>query len=412
MEPDFSDLLELDLGNAPAKAPAPIKLPEPTPAPAPVVTVERDTDGNIVHTPTGAAPSFDEQLAAHRTVAKRAAEAEALKKEETRSLEVVADDKVGAVRLVHGDVVAGAVAEGNGILTHWSGSGPLTRGKIADLATVAGLPETWLPKPREPKTQANLAVKGVAAEEKLTVIVEKRGKDWRKADVAYDARWRVIAPSVTGEAGEAAGTISLVVTLDEGALSFTGDETIAAKIEDAFAGLVADEIFQAGHVTAWLSEVLKDRLGGVKYGGCWYVPKETRETAERLINAVSAEWGSDWMNPPTPIATSAQLARGIANGLAAEVDVTLFQLGRDNEACVTGKIGEKAAVTYLRKFKAHAARVAAFEQLLGEALVKESKKKVEDAIEKLDGLLDDGLGTAKRFELIWEEVERDIKKAA
>jgi hypothetical protein len=45
-------------------------------------------------------------------------------------------------------------------------------------------------------------------------------------------------------------------------------------------------------------------------------------------------------------------------------------------------------------------------------MVKEVKAKIAKATEELDGLIDDGLGTVKRFELIWEELERDLLKDA
>lgn len=327
-------------------------------------------------------------------------------------LTIVADDQPTKVRLTHGNVVAGAVAEGNGILTHWNGEGPLSRATVTELATAAGLDPSWLPKAKSAETQAHHAVTQVAREFKLDAKREK--KTHKDAGAAYDARWRVTDPSTAGnDAGQSAGSIALVVTLNDGVLSFSGTTEIAEKIEAAYKDLTGREVLQAGHVTSWLgNEVIRDRLGGVKYGGCWYVPAATRAAAEKIIAAFAPAWGTDWMNPPTPIATSEQLARGIANGLAAEVDDTLRELAKDGSKCRGGKVGETAAITYLRRFKDHGARALAFGHLLGEELVKEVKAKIAKATEELDGLIDDGLGTVKRFELIWEELERDLLKDA
>lgn len=327
-------------------------------------------------------------------------------------LTIVPDEQPTRVRLTHGNVVAGAVAEGNGILTHWNGEGPLSRATVTELATAAELDPSWLPKAKSAETQAHHAVTQVAREFKLDAKREK--KTHKDAGAAYDARWRVTDPSTAGnDAGQSAGSIALVVTLNDGVLSFSGTTEIAEKIEAAYKDLTGREVLQAGHVTSWLgNEVIRDRLGGVKYGGCWYVPAATRAAAEKIIAAFAPAWGTDWMNPPTPIATSEQLARGIANGLAAEVDDTLRELAKDGSKCRGGKVGETAAITYLRRFKDHGARALAFGHLLGEELVKEVKAKIAKATEELDGLIDDGLGTVKRFELIWEELERDLLKDA
>jgi hypothetical protein len=326
-------------------------------------------------------------------------------------LKIIADDDTSRVRLTHGNVVAGAVAEGNGILTHWNGEKSLTLAKIRELAATAEIPDAWLPKAKSAETQANHAVNAVAREFKFVATREK--KTHKDAGAAYDARWRIADPSTAGtDAGESAGSIVTVVTLNEGTLTFAGSDEIATKVAAVFADLTSREVLQAGHVTTWLGGVLRDHLGGVKYGGCWYVPVATRGAAEKIIAAFAPAWGTDWMDPPTPIATSEQLARGIAKGLASEVDDTLRELAKDGSKCVGGKVGEKAAITYLRRFKDHGAKALAFGHLLGETMVKEVKAKIAKATEELDGLIDDGLGTVKRFELIWEELERDLLKDA
>lgn len=331
---------------------------------------------------------------------------------QAQGLEIVAPaagETVAPVRaLQHGDLVAGAVAEGHGILTHWAGSGTLTGGKIAEILAAAGAPADWAPKAKESRTQANLAVTKVANEAGL--IVHKQKRDWRKKDQAYDARWTLSTPAAGAVAGEAAGTVVVAVTLNEDELKFDIESEVSEQIAAEFATLKANEVFQAGHVTSWLGSVFRDRLGGVKYGGSWYVPRESREAAEKLVDAFeAAKWGSDWVNPPLPVATSSQLSKGIARGLAAEVDETLTQLKIDSAACKNGKVGEKAATTYLAKFKDHAARALHFGAILGESEVASCKAKIAAAVTELEGALD---GTALRFARLWEEVEDDAVREA
>lgn len=344
-------------------------------------------------------------------------------------LNIVAPVEVERVRvhLAHGDVVAGSVAEGNGILTHWSGSGPLTVAQITAIGDAAGIPSAWLPRAKDSKTYANHAVAQVGRALGFSVTKEKR--DWSKEDQSYDHRWRLYTTADGAFVGDAAGTVALVVSLKAGLLTCEGHEEASELIAHAYADLLGREVLQAGHITTWLGNLIRDRLDGVKYGGCWYVPRHNRALAERIVDAfAAAQWGSDWMNPPTPIATSAQLARGIANGLATEVDATLVLLDSDNAACAQtaatfnplaadnarkplGHIGEKAAATYLKKFRAHAERVKLFAALLGPALVAESRVKVETATAKLAEYTDDGMGIGERFAAVWDEIQFDADKA-
>jgi len=310
-----------------------------------------------------------------------------------------------AVRaLRHGDLVAGGVAEGNGILTHWTGQKPLTLATLNEYCDAAEIPTKFRPKAKKFETQANLAVKEVGTELGLDVRREKK-KDLVKGDVAYDRRWFLSEPNLEAGAGDASGKVVLVVTLDDDTLKFDVESDAAVKIAEKFTDLCGREVLQAGHITTWLGAVIRDCLGGVKYGGSWYIPRHTRAAGQKIIAAFAPKWGTEWMNPPLPIATSAELAAGIAAGLAAEVDETLTELAAAAKSCKDGKVGEKAAVTYLGKFKAHGERVLAYAQLLGDAFVATSKQKVKDAVAKLEGSLD---GASIRYALAMEEAEKDL----
>ena len=310
--------------------------------------------------------------------------------------------------LKHGDLVAGAAADGNGILTHWTGAGAETLATLGEYCDAAEVPAKYRPKAKKPETQANLAVNEVGIELGLTVRREKK-KDLVHGDAAYDRRWFLSEPNHAAGAGESAGTVVLVVTLDGDTLKFDVQTEAAEKIAARFLDLCGREVLQAGHITSWLGGYIRDCLGGVRYGGSWYVPRETRGKAEKLISTFAPKWGSEWMNPPLPIATSAQLAAGIAAGLKAEVDATLTELDSAAAATKEKKVGEKAAVNYLSKFRAHGERVLAYGQLLGEDLVADCKKKVADAVAKLEGSLD---GATIRYALAMEEAEADYARAA
>ena len=342
-----------------------------------------------------------------------------------KNLNIVATAEAEKEKIVlkHGDVVAGAVADGHGILTHWSGSGPLTVARIREIAEPAGVDAKALPKTRKPKSYANQAVSEIAADRGYSASKEKVDQYAKRN---YDHRWRLYAHAAGAGVGEAAGHVVLVVTLRDGELSTEGDTAAGQAVEARFGELSGAEQLEAGHVTIWLGNYLRDHLDAVKYGGCWYVKRAQRPAAEALVNAFSSAWGDNWMNPPTPLATSAQLAKGIAQGLAGEVDATVTELAAANARAAAEKasavaagrdtkalrhVGEKAAQGYLRRFREHAERVRLFAELLGAELVASSKAKVEAAVKTLDAIVgEDYQGTGARFALIWDEIEIDLAK--
>lgn len=354
------------------------------------------------------------KAAAEEGLAQARAEREA---ELARAVEVAPTTDSSRERLYHGHVVAGSAAEGHGILSHWAGERSLTVARVDEIGTRAGIDKEHLPKARKPETYAHAAVRQVA--QQLGFYATKEKRDRLAADQDFDHKWRLQPLAQSGEAGESAGAIALVVTLKKGELTFASDATTksslaAEEIARVYAEMKGAEVLTAGQVTSWLGAYLRDQLSAVKYGGCWYVPQGTRAAAERVIESFATSgWGSDWMYPPTPIATSEQLARGVANGLAAEVEELHRFQEEDTARTTEKKLGERGARNYLARYKNKLARVKAFQLVLGEALVAEVKAKIEQKVATLETSLagtDDNLGIAKRFELIWQEVEYDFAK--
>jgi len=453
----WADMLELDSPTSP-KAPAVPSVPEPLPldmldtsAPACVRCsreVSLDKDGlcfecysaqhaapaTAVHSAdTGRAERAVAEIKAHAAKVKKAQEAvkaaaaqaaseqqDALRAELTRQVEpsLTVDRRE---RLFAGRVVAGSAAEGHGALTSWTGEKVLTVARAAEIGTEGGVAPEHLPKARKPETYAHAAIRDVAA--KLGYYATKQKRDKLAADQDYDHRWRLQPLAVSGEAGDSAGRIALVATLKDAVLSFTTDgstlsQLAAEAIERAYAELSGAQVLTAGQVTGWLGAYLRDHLGAVKYYRDWYVPQAVRPAADKLIAAfVASGWGKreEWHYPMTPIATSNQLAAGIAAGLKAEVEELHKDQEHDANATVNKQLGEQGARGYLQRYKNKLARVKAFELILGEELVRDVKAMVEAKVATLETALvgaDDGLGIAKRFQLIWEEVEYDFAKAA
>ncbi len=368
--------------------------------------------------PSGVGPTFEEQIAeARRVKAKAAAEAKA--KEGASSPDgiviVPEAEENENVRLTHGALVAGAVAEGHGVLTGWSGRRPLTHAKLVELREAAGCPIEWDPDPKESKTQARRAVQKFATKDLLLVPEKKASKAGvvSASLIPHDGRWILVASAgASVAAGEKYGEVKLVVTLRGASLETDGDQDLADAVREEYDRLVGEAVHQAPDVTAWLTWVLTSKFEAVRYGGNWYVSKKHREAAEKLCDTFSAAWGEDWLVPALPVATSNQLARGLANGLQKEVDTVLEELANAREiakkSAKTGDIGPKAAATFLLKLKKIGERVVSYGNLIGSSLVDECRIKVRDGVGALNGLASmDGI--SERFAAVWDEIEFDIK---
>src|SRR5689334_5394753 len=87
-------------------------------------------------------------------------------------------------RITHGNLVAGAAAEGHGILTAWTGRHARTG---ADLALIIGelVPSDWLPAPKDAGVQLGRAMQAAAGH----LYVAKPVRKSRDPEVRSTETW-------------------------------------------------------------------------------------------------------------------------------------------------------------------------------------------------------------------------------
>lgn len=360
-----------------------------------------------------------------RESAARKAAAAALKakqkSEQTMTSAPVVED-VQPVKLVHGQLVAGAAADGHGVLIGWTGSGDMTRAEMLARLDGAKLPREWAFDAKDPAVQLTRAVRTVAGG-RYNVEQEKK-KDAQVVETReWSSRWMLVTRSLDGGAkvGEKYGDIALVVTLytdkPEPELVFDNgaDVGLVEAVRQEFAARIGAERYVASDITRWLAMTLKTRCHAVRYGGNWYVPRAHRVTAESLVAAFKT-WGADWMDPPLPIATTTQLAQGLANGLMREVDEELRKLeaqrenAREKTQDPKVDVGERAASSFMLRLRQIGERVCAYEKLLGVEMMTTCQNKIRTAMGELSALIE-GAGTVERFAAVWDEIEFDIARA-
>lgn len=355
-------------------------------------------------------------------------------------------ERQAAIDLRPGELVAGSVAEGNGILVGWRGDSQMTRGALLEALDRLGHKD-WAPKPKDARAQAGRAVGTltgyhIKAERKAQVI--RRGMAARPSG---EHRWFVGQVNTMSTPGENYGTTVLVMTLSpSGELTGAGDQELAAKVIADYKQRCADELYTSADLTSWLAETLKERCGAVNYAVGWYIPANHRGDAIALCNAVSATgWGNNWLGskerPALPIATCDELRDGLVRGLKDEVAELIGKLETERakarqeredaiaaaraEAIANGEdpsvahitvrrrgdIGEDRAQTYLLSMRDISRRVLAYGELLGEERVASARGAVLDVVAELEGLLAaDYQGIGARFAAVFDEIADDIRR--
>lgn len=334
------------------------------------------------------------------------------------------------VTLKHGDIVAGAVAEGNGALVGWNGTSGVTRGVLLSCLASAGL-EDWAPRAASPHAHAGEVV---GKRNQLGMVV-------RKAPTTTNGvkRWTIGRVYHARIVGASMGDIELRVKLEGDELTYEGSAQLGEPLVGEFNARMASEVYKSSDLTAWLAGTLRDKLRAVRFGVGWYVPARHATKAGLLCRAVAdAGFGTDWILPALPVATSSQLQDGIVRGLQSEVDDLMQRLATERATAadarlasiakaaatepadhaairraeaLSGDIGQTRAGTFLRDLRGIAGRIIAYGQVLGEARVTAARTTVRDAIASLETLLaDDHTGTGARFALIWEELQLDAQK--
>lgn len=319
-------------------------------------------------------------------------------------------------------VVAGAGADGHGVMCGFGGDGPLTRDTVIDLARRSTIDESWFPPAKDAKVQLTRAMRTVAGRHGMNAEAFKKKNRQTVEARDWSSCWCMIAANAeqTVRAGEAFGHIVFVATLfDDDAgqeLQFDLPEhALAIEVRAEYERLTGAELYQAADITGWLAHIHRDMLGGVRLGFGWYVPREHRAIAEQIADTFwnEARYGERWICPPLPVATSAQLQRGIADGLCAEVDEQLALLdgqrrklraargGFDANGVAfdggwydeTGKlvdIGSRAAESFAVRFARVGHRIGYYATQLGDALVSDCNMRIHDAMIEIDLVLEGG----------------------
>lgn len=309
-----------------------------------------------------------------------------------------AEEKVASIALTSGQLVAGAIAEGHGITFGWTGKGDKTHAEMTEIVTLAGLPAAWMPDVKEPGVQLSRAVKAAAAGE-FNCEQEKASDVQVVEERKHASRWMLVRRALDGRAtvGAKFGDIALVVTLytdspiPELVFDDNGDVELQDKVRAEFNARIGSQRYVAADITKWLQRTIKERLGGAKLGSNWYVPRAHRATAERIVSTLDGKWGSDWNNPPLPIASCAQLAAGLARSLREDVDDVLSKLEAQRKvARDAGRedVGEKAAGTFELRFIEIMRRIAAYGELLGEQHVASCRARVKQAQLELTNIIE------------------------
>jgi hypothetical protein len=272
-----------------------------------------------------------------------------------------------SVRLTRGDIVAGARADASGVLVGWAGEGEMTRARIIQALAEAGVPEVWGPRSKSARSHVGVAIDRLASSGMVPRAERSRGSDAR-----YTARWNVAVLDVARSGalpGDATGTLAITFTLVDETLTFEstpGARSVAEGTVAEFQRMLADEVYKAGEVTDWLRGLLRERCHAVKFGGVWYVPARQAGVAEAVCTAVSTAWGTDWLLPVMPVASTDEVRHGLAKGLhreAAEV-ARLWEDTRLAAAAAGKAVGARAAGTAFKRITEVAERVRGFSQVL------------------------------------------------
>lgn len=313
------------------------------------------------------------------------------------------------------DLVAGAAAEGHGVLLGFSGRGEVKRGQIVAALDEAGLPESWAPSAKSAHAQAGRVVgelnaRGLVVRADRTRSVKRTQRDG--VAPTWTARWYVARVSSGADVGSTMGAVVLTATLMvDGEFRVEHDEDhaeLAADLRARFAAAVNEETYAASDVTDWVRGVMVQHFRAARLGGTWYVRQSMAKPAERLLRVLSSFWGENFLLPGLPVATTDQLREGLADGLVGEVDALMTDFADMVAALEPGKLlSPRAAATMHRRLTALGERCAAFAALLGDDYVRPLRARLVEASEQIQEHTND---VAVRFGLIFDELARDAAR--
>jgi hypothetical protein len=283
------------------------------------------------------------------------------------------------------DIVAGAAAEGHGAIVGWSGQGTLPRSEIVQALADASLPADWAPAQQSAISDAGRSLREVARGGHVKRVKAQRADK-------FDARWIVFRADDAAQVGDTAGRVVLAAELHGEELLIVGDAAMAADVRAAYDERRNGQLYAAGDVTAWLRGLLYSRCGATAFGVGYYVPAAGREVAGLLASAVSARWGSAWICPLLPVATSDELRVGIARGLIDDVRGVATSLAAARAAAARENRPEVRpgdAARLLAELGAIHERTAAYRLLCGAAVIAPTVVEIAALRETLVALTDD-----------------------
>lgn len=333
-----------------------------------------------------------------------------------KSTDIVEAAPVVKLELEHGTMIAGAIAEGHGVLVGWSGKGKLTRGALVDAIEGTGIKP---PVATSARAQAGRVMSALTA----SGLIVRVARD--EKGPAGTTMWTVGKVNHRSAVGSELGSVEMRATLTAaGELVTEGNAALGEVARTQYRAAVDAELYQAADVTGWLGQALRTAYDAVRFGVGWYVPARHAEAAGKLCAAVSAVFGCDWIVPALPVATSDQLRDGIVRGLTSEVDALMARMATEratadaaakakySRGSSTGDIGPKRAGTFLVELRAIGARIVAYGQVLGEERLACAKEQVRQAVIELETVLgDDYSGISARFAGVWDEIELDRKRS-
>lgn len=220
--------------------------------------------------------------------------------------------------------IAGGAAEGHGVIGGFRGLGKLSQPQRVQALTDAGCPSDWA---RSRKSEVGYAGEVLARLNQLGYIARRAGRSNWASGIAgktreYRARWYVgRSLAATAEVGDSMGPVVVTAELRDGSpeLHLTGDEHLCARIRADYDANLGAELYTAGEITQWIGGLLINKCGACRFGVGYYIPSQGKELAARIVNAIASRWGSNWINPLLPVATTEELKLGIARGFQSEI---------------------------------------------------------------------------------------------
>lgn len=304
-------------------------------------------------------------------------------------------------RMRSGDLIAGALAHGQGALVSWTRgragyraarNGACSREELlAALGTVAA---THLapPAPSAAK-QFGESMRTLNSQGLVTRHATRKMGEAIPPDV--ESRFIVGYVDASADLGSL-GDKRLIADLTTGGnLRFTGSDTLADRVRRDYESRVAGDTYTGTDLAAWLERTLRGAYHAVSCGAHLYVPASHVATVRSLVGAVRSLMGRSFQ--VIPVTTGDDLIAGLADSLSDEVAAIRERFDRETERARGDNrtaIGPRMAATMLRECLDVRERVTGYGAMLGDSAVSAVRVDLGALETVLRGLCDD---TSERF---------------